>query len=259
MKTVKELNKPFYEQVTGDSSQVPESKWDSDILPPSLPYSPALARQVKSDLLDPCQQQTAPNIKTACDFRTQVMLKHPFLSDFHSLAEHLHAGLLEGDPAVTSYVPHPFRLRVRGRFYTPDCYIVSDGKPRRVLELRPAGEMPEELQSPLQHFFAQYGMIFEVISNETVLARETEAKNWLEIARILYLARDLSTTDAEQTVLETLYEKGPCTLGDLIDPGDRERTYNREIALFRLMHRGHVAGELTTAALDYDTGVVLCG
>ena len=256
---MKELNKPYSEQVIGDSSQILESKGESDIPPPSLPYDPALARQVQADLLEPCQQQTAPNIKTSCDFYAQAMLKHPFLSEFHSLAEYLHAGLLEGDPTVSSYVPHPFRLRVRGRLYTPDCYVVSDGKPRRVLELRPGGEMPEELQSPLQHFFAQYGMIFEVISNETVLARETEAKNWLEIARILYLARDLSTTDAEQTVLETLYEKGPCTLGVLIDPGDRERTYPQEIALFRLMHRGHVVGELTTAALDYDTEVMLCG
>jgi len=258
MVTINEFEEHFDEQRFSDSS-ASESKWASDLPPPSLPYDPALARQVKADFLEPCQQRTTPNIKTACDFRSQVMLKHPYLSEFHSLAEHLHAGLLEGDPAVTSYVPQPFRLRVRGRQYTPDCYVAADGKPRRVLELRPGGEMPEELATPLRHFFAGFGMVFEVVNNESVIKRKTEAENWLEIIRILYLARDLSTTDAEQTVLEILYEKGTCTLGDLIDPGDRERTYSREIALFRLMHRGHVVGELATAPLDYDTEVMLCG
>lgn len=226
--------------------------------PSSLPFDPNLARLVKADTLEPHQQKTAPNFKTTCDFRHQCMLKHPFLSDFHCRAEHLHAGLLEGDPAVTSYVPQPFRLRIRRRRYTPDCYVVSDNHPRRVQELRPGGEMPEDQQIPLTHFLTQYGFQFEVISNESVYEREVEAENWLEIVRILHQTRHLSTTDAEQIVLETLYEKGPCTLGDLIDPGDRERTYFQEIALFRLMHRGLVRAALTERPLDYDTELTLC-
>lgn len=223
-----------------------------------LPFDPQRARQVKADSLEPRQQATARSFKIATDFRQQVMIKHPFLSDFHSRAEHLHAGLLEGDPAVTSYVPQPFRLQIRGRWYTPDCYVVSTGQPRRVVELRPHGEMPEEQQIPLTHFFAQYGMQFEVKSNESVFDREIEAENWLEIVRILHQARDYSTTEAEQVVLETLYQRGPCMLGDLIDPGDRERTYLQEIALFRLLHQGHVVGELATQPLDFNTGLSLC-
>lgn len=228
------------------------------MVPSSLPFDPVLAHRVQADTLEPHQQKTAPSLKTACDFRQQCMLKHPFLSDFHCRAEHLHAGLLEGDPAVTSYIPQPFRLRVRGRRYTPDCYVVADTMPRRIRELKPDGAMPEDVQIPLIHYFAQYGMQFEVISNESVFERAIEAENWLEIVRILYLARDLDTADAEQAVLETLCQKGPCTLGDVIDPGDRARTYWQEIALFRLMHRGHVAGALTARPLDFDTQVSLC-
>jgi len=225
---------------------------------PAFPFDPSLARLVKGDSLEPHQQITAPKFKTACDFRQQYMIKHPFLSDFHSRAEYLYAGLLEGDKTIISYIPQPFRLRVRGRYYTPDNYVVSDSAPRLVIELKPGGIMREDQQVPLTHFIAQYGMRFEVISNESVYERKVEAENWLEIVRILHQARELTTTDAEQDVLETLYQRGPCTLRDIIDPGDRERTYLHEIALFRLMHRGHVAAELTDQPLDYSTGVSLC-
>ena len=224
----------------------------------TLQFDLQLAQQVNADTLEPHQRKTAPNFKIACDFRQQVMLKHPFLSDFHSRAEYLHAGLLEGDPDVTSYIPQPFLVSIRGSWYTPDCYVVSDSQRRRVIELKPRGEMPEDRQVPLTHYFAQYGMQFEVISNEVMYEREIEAENWLEIVRILHFSRDLITTNAEQTVMDTLYDKGECTLGNLIDSGDRERTYLQEIALFRLLHRGHVVAKLAERPLDFDTELALC-
>lgn len=224
-----------------------------------LPFDPELARLVKADSLEPHQQKTQPGFKTACDFRQQCMIKHPFLSDFHSRAEHLYAGLRESEVPVSCYVPQPFRVRIRRRLYTPDCYVVSDSQPRLVVELKPRGEMPEDLQIPLTHYFAQYGMRFEVISNESVYEREIEAENWLEIVRILHMSRDLGTTDAEQVILEMLYQKnGGCSLGDVIDHGDRDRTYLQEIALFRLLHRGHIVAELTGHPLNFDTAFALC-
>ena len=82
-----------------------------------LPFDMKIARQVIADSLVPHQQKTNSRFKIATDFRQQVMIKHPFLSDFHSRAEHLYAGLLEGDPAVTSYVPQPFMVRIRNKRY----------------------------------------------------------------------------------------------------------------------------------------------
>jgi hypothetical protein len=230
-----------------------------EVITMALPFDPRLARQVKADELIPQQQPTPPALKTSADYREQVMLKHPYLSEFHSPAEHLHAALLEGDPEVISYVPQPFRLMIGKRRYNPDCYVVTNGQPRRVLELKPDGEMPDELQHPLTHFFAQHGMVFEVISNESVFERRIEAENWVEIVRILYQARSLDTTAAEQNVAEQLEANGKCTLGDLIDPGDRERTYYDEIALFRLLYQGHIKSNLNTRTLDFDTEFSLCG
>jgi hypothetical protein len=96
------------------------------------------------------------------------------------------------------------------------------------------------------------------MNNEFAYQRETEAENWLEIVRILHQARDLDTVDAERRVLERVDQHGPCTLGDLVDPGDRGRTYLEEVALLRLLHRGHLTGRLSEQVLDYDTGIALC-
>lgn len=221
-------------------------------------FDPALARAVGADTLEPHQQPSPPRFKTAADFRMQWMRKHPHLSEFHSRAEHLHAGLLEGDPAVHAYVPQPFPLRLRGKRYTPDCYVAHADGPRRVIELKPDGVMADDRQVPLTHFFAQYAMVFEVIANEAVFAREIEADNWLTIVRVLHQARDFTTTEAEYALLERLYATGPATLGDLLDPGDRERTYPLEVGLFRLLHRGQLTAELAERPLDYDTGVRRC-
>ena len=225
----------------------------------AMPFDPFLARRVKADTLEPCQQVTSRGFKTATDFRLKFMLKHPRLSEFHSYAEYLHAGLLEGDPHVISYTPQPYRLFVGNRRYPPDCHVVYDSGSRKIFELKPGGQFPDELRIPLEHFFAQYGMVFEVISNESVFEREIEAENWLEIVTILYQSRLLSTENAEAELLERLSVKGPCTLGDLIDPGDRQNRYYREIALFRLLHRGHLQAALTARPLDWDTEVALFG
>lgn len=222
-----------------------------------LPFDPRLARKVQADTLEPAQQLTPRSLKTSANFFTQWMLKYPGQAEFHARAELLYAGLLEGDPAVISYVPHPYRLRVGQHRYTPDCYVVTDGAPRRVVELKPDGQLDAALHAPLTAFFALHGMAFEVVSNASVLARDVEAENWLELVRILVQAHDLDTTGTEGRVLDRL-RQGPATLDELIDPGDRARTYPEEIALFRLLHRGHVGADLTCTPLDFDTVFAPC-
>lgn len=108
---------------------------------------------VKTDSLEPSQRATAPRFQIACDFRQQWMIKHPFLSDFHSRSEHLHAGLLEGDPNVLVYVPQPFLLLIGNKRYIPDCFIRTVDGERLVIEIKPQGVMDEKAQLALQYFF----------------------------------------------------------------------------------------------------------
>lgn len=219
----------------------------------AIAFEPALAREVDAGTLEAHQQRAPRGFSTSADFRTQWMLKHPHLSEFHSRAEHLHAGLLEGEPDVLSYVPQPFTVRVGRRRYTPDCYVVrATGRPC-VVEIKPGGLMDESLRMRVQAYFELQGLAFEVIANEAMLARRVEAENWLEIVRILRIGADETTTDAEYRVLDRLMLEGPCKLGDLVDPGDRERTYLLEVALFRLLHRGIVSAPLHERPLDFDT------
>jgi hypothetical protein len=211
---------------------------------------------VHIDTLAPVQHRADRNFRIATNVRIQRMLKHPHISEFHSLAEYFYAGLLEGTPAVSVYVPQPFSLRVGKRRYKPDFYVLERDR-RRVVELKPRGEFSEALWQPLDAFFAAHGMHFEVISNEEVFSRKIEAQNWLEVVRALNLCRDLDTQVAESSVLDQCQGAGTLTLGDLIDPGDRDRTLETEIALFRLLHRGHLSANLSNRPLDYATSVQL--
>lgn len=229
---------------------------------PQRPFSfdRALAQQVQADELIPRQHPTPPKFMTACDFRVQHMLKYPQLAEFHSLAEHLNAGLCEGDHEVISYVTQGIRVRLRNRWYTADNVVVRRSGPRVIQELKPRGEMDAADQEPLTQYFALHDFRFEVISNESVYERRIEAENWLEIVRRLVMARDLDTADAEFKLLEILDHHGPQTLGDLVDPGNRSGSFLQEIALYRLLHRGLlVSPTLTEHPLDADTGFVLCG
>jgi len=223
---------------------------------PAPHRSAATPPRVHIDALTPVQHRARRHFRIAANVRIQRMLKHAHVSEFHSLAEYLYVGLLEGTPSVTGYVPQPFALRVGKRRYTPDFYVV-DGDKRRVLELKPRGEFNPALWGPLDAFFSAQGMRFEVIPNEAVFAQTIEAQNWLEIVRALNLCRDLDTLAAEEALLDQCQAAGSLTVGDVVDPGDRDSTLDREIALFRLLHRGRLTANLGDQPLDYRTTVSL--
>lgn len=212
--------------------------------------------RVKIDDLAPAQHRADRRFRIAADVRLQRMLKHPHISEFHSHAEHLYAGLLEGNPAVTAYVPQPFALYVGKRRYKPDFYVV-DGNERRVMELKPRGEFNPALWGSLEAFFETQGMRFEVVSNESVIARIVEAQNWLEIVRALYLNRDLDTHAAEAQLLEWFEAGDAIPFSEFVDPGDRDGTLEQEIAVLRLLHMGRLTADLEGFPLDYSTEIRL--
>lgn len=227
---------------------------------PAFPAVLAAARAVAVDsTLTPCQVPTSRKLQRASHYHERWMLKHRACrSQFHSRTEYLHAGLLEGAPSVSAYVPQPFRVRIRGKPYIPDCYV-RDGDQQRVIELRPEAKMADDMRIPLEQFFALHRMRFEVISNAAITAREQEAENWHSIVQVLCLGHDLDSTHAEWQVLGQIDEQdGRCTLGDIVDKGDRERCHLAELALFRLLHRGVLRAALTEHALDYTTEFQRC-
>ncbi|MFQ3324835.1 MAG: hypothetical protein ACI90U_002666 [Pseudomonadales bacterium] len=217
-----------------------------------------MARHVWADTLEPVQQPTRPNFKKSTNFFQCCLLKHPGISEFHSLAELLHVALLEGDPTVRRYVPQPYRLKVFGGFYTPDIYVEANGD-QQVLELKPEGKFDENQVEALKQFFALRQMSFGTLANETVFEQQLAAENWLMIVHTLHQAVDIDTHQAE---IDLLGEFGTVTdcfyLGDIVDRGDRERTYQREIGLFRLLYHGQFRANLNEAPLDFPTRFQSC-
>lgn len=212
---------------------------------------------VRADTLEPAQRPTPPAFRNQCDFWQQRLLKHPRRSEFHSRAEYLHAGLLEGDNDVISFVPQPFVLQVGRRRYTPDCFVVSR-RGRRVVEIKPRGQLDATLRGPLSQYFEAQGMAFEVIANETIFERRQEAENWLEIVRRLVPVQDFDTAAVETSLWRGFERATLRTVGDVIDSGDRETTYSQEIALYRLLHKGILTADLNRKPLDYDMELWVC-
>lgn len=223
-----------------------------------IPHGHNQTLDVRCDSLIPCQQPTRLGLKKACSLHTQVMIKHPHLSFFHSYAELLYAGLLEGDPTVISYTPQPYKLWLKRKPYIPDVYIARSDSLPTVVELKPRGEMDEHKVALLTRYFDEYNMRFIVASNEECFDRHTEAANWLEICRNLHLARDMDTQAEELALLEKLAINEELTLDEIIDRGDRERTYYQEIACFRCLHRGRIQTDLTRGPLDFDNVFTRC-
>lgn len=218
------------------------------------------ARLVKgSASLTPRQRHTPPAFQKACDFRMFWSPKHSAAaSEFHSYAEYLHAGLLELDPQVTAFVPQPFTVTIRGKRYTPDCYVARNGQ-RLVIEIKPNGLLSPEILHPMTEYCAFHNLLFQVVSNEEIEARQVEAENGVTLAHCLHAARDIDTASVELDVLAQVHDKAQgVTFGDFIDPGHREATFEKEIAVLRLIHRGLLFTNLNQHALDYSTEVKPC-
>ena len=223
---------------------------------PPLSIDPLLAKRAKADTLTPQQQMTPIREKISQDFRERQMLKYPGLAQFRNRAEYLFAGLLEAAPEILSYIPHPFRLRIGKQLYTPAFFVVRDGY--RVISIHRKDELTPAIRDPLSHYLALHRMDFTVIAEQAIKDHCIEAENWLEIVRVLYLARDLHTGAEEQALLARLQRDERYPLDELVDPGDRQGTYPTEIAIFRLLHRGLLQASLNTGSLDYGTEIWRC-
>jgi hypothetical protein len=212
---------------------------------------------IKCDSLTPIQHPTQLGLRKSCDYYEQRMLKYDDVCAFHSRAELYHAALLEGDPSVDYYVPQPYRFRIGKRIYVPDCYVVRNGQ-QFTLELKPRGEFnPGWLMALTQYCYLQ-NMSFEVVSNESIYAREQEAINWLEVIRLLVSCKDMDTQHQEQNLWKRLLTEQRIPLHALVDPMNRLNDFEAEVALFRLLHRGRVRAQLDKQILSYETEFTPC-
>ena len=221
-------------------------------------FDPEMAGQVNAQSLEPRQHHANREFITSTNAFFAKMIKYPDVAEFHSEAEFLHAGLLEGNPDVLNYVPQPYRVRVNGERYTADCFVLYRNGQRKVLELKPNGKFSDHKKIPLEHFFFQYDYIFEVVSNEFIFQQRLLAENWIEIVKSLLLAKDLDTQRAENKLLSRLLIEKSCVLENIVEIDNREQSYFDEIALYRLLHRGKLKADLDIHILDYGTKIWRC-
>lgn len=226
------------------------------------PLTLAALGRVEWDTLEPREQPTPPALRKRADYYEQRFIKYPHCGCFHSYAELIHAILLDIDAEVLRFVPQPYRLRLSGRpaYYTPDCYVH-----RRdwtgVIELKPRGEFDAVLQQRVAAFFHLHHLQFSVVANETVLAREPEALNWLPIIQVLVQAQihGYDTDAFELRLWQYALDHPQRTVADFLVPGDCSHDARlRALAFYRLLHRHLLVVDLSQSPLRYDAEVRPC-
>lgn len=225
------------------------------------PLEALLPHPVRGDTDVPRQQICSMTQLKAEDTYQQTFIKCPERCVLRSYAKLLHAALLEADPSVISFIPQPYTLKLQGRDYQPAVYVLrSDGR-RQVIDLRDGGEFDEGQKTILTAFFEKLGLEFTVLSNESVLKRQQEARNWLCIIRVMALANRyaIDTSLAEHALWQHGLSIEGATVADFYNVGDQSpEEYEQNVAFFRLLHQHYLACDLTKEDLHPDLKVTLC-
>lgn len=214
--------------------------------------------RVSADSLVPQQHFASIGFLKSADVYIQQFIKYSAdLSYCHSYQEYLHAALLESDNDVERFVPQPFKLRVGNRRYTPDCFYTRKGK-RYVVEIKPEGEFPDHMKIPLEEFFNRKGMQFLVVSNESILLKGNEARDWLNMVQLMVLYKDVNTDYEENAAWELLARQNSVHFSDYIQFSSTEPDQRRLLALYRMAHAGIIKINHDDR-LGPNTEVELCG
>lgn len=209
--------------------------------------------------LVPAQQETPLKDLRKKDCYLQQCVKYPMVAVFHSYVQFLYGLLLEADAQVAHFIPHPFRLSAQRREYTPHCYVI-DQEGQKVVDLSAKDSLPWPDRASLDDFFHQAGLRYQVVAYDSVMARETEALNWLPLVQVLAAARTygLDTSKEERDMLARLLAEPSQSLRRLVGGRRAPPDSGYEVGLYRLIHQHKVSADLAHRPLDWDTEVQLC-
>jgi len=208
--------------------------------------------EVRAESLLPAQQPTSRGTLVSNDTYQQRLLKYPERAVFHSYAELIYAILLESRKTVTSLVPHPYLIYIKNRQYIPDFFVIDNGE-RLVIELQSSTDTAASNLALIERYFFEEGIRFQVISNEEVLQQEAEARHWMRLIQVMVVATryGIDTKRDEFDILEQCQQNQTC-VADVVHPGCREQ-WQREVALYRLLHQHRLSTDLKNQYLDYDS------
>lgn len=203
---------------------------------------------------------TPRGLQTATNYYLGSFIKTgDAVSEFHSYAEYLYAGLLEGDPTTAVFNAQP-----------PDHVVkyISQGKrklyrPDFSVHFKAAAVNPKvvEIKSDTQYdtfcrlhcdryteYFTDQGYEYCVIRNSSVLEQSVLALNWIRLVQYL---RTLSSVcepsgQLKRQVMKLVSTTGEPTVGEVCAYLD---AVNRDLvicAALLAIHQGHLSTELAT-------------
>lgn len=198
--------------------------------------------------------------KVANNFQHVFSKCHKSRWSYHSIEEWYYAAKLELDHTVERFTPHPTQYGAHGNRYIPDFFFLKTDGTRFVVEIKPEKNVTkfESKYRPAMEAKARSeNFKFLIIENEIVRKEAQLSKNAIYISRVLNGAEGLITDEEESQITRMLLIHGNCQYTDIVSKDNRVEKRLREIALWRLVHRGRVAMNLRDQPISYDSSIRL--
>lgn len=178
------------------------------------------------------------------------------LVHLHSDLEYHHWILVESNPDIVTFCEQPVRMRARvdgrDRASIVDMWVRWRDGIEEYREVKYASDLaniasnPElQLQLEIQRAWcSRHKMAHAIFTEEQILAKPLLIKNWKLVLTLLTSTRAEQTASLEAQAQRVIADKGPMSLRDLLGYFPSDRTFAAQSAVFRLIHRGHLAAPL---------------
>jgi hypothetical protein len=114
----------------------------------------------------------------------------------------------------------------------------------------------ETKRHAVQSFLLEHNLVYDIVSEESIYAREQEALGWLEIVRMLSPFKESSLEPIALELKITLNQKEYWTLGEIRKLANFD--FDKELALFYLIHCGKAKINFLNQCLKHKSVISLC-
>ncbi len=198
--------------------------------------------------------------KVANNFQHVFSKCHESRWSYHSLEEWYYAAKLELDFNVERFTPQPTQYGVHGNRYIPDFFVLRTDGSRLIIEVKPHKNIEKfeaKYRAAMEAKARDENFTFQIVDNEEIREHALLSRNAIYISRVLNGSKNLITIQEEEQIGRMLLVHDRCHYSDIVSIDNRLEMRLREIALWRLVHRGEIIMNLSDQPISFDSTVGL--
>lgn len=183
------------------------------------------------------------------------------LVHLHSDLEYHHWILVEANPDIITFCEQPVKMRAhvdgRDRASIVDMWAqwrdgIEEYREIKYLKDMATIESNPDLRRQLdiqRAWCSRHKMAHAIFTEKQIFAKPLFLKNWKLVLSLLSSARVEQTALLEDRAQRLIADKGSMSLRDLLGHFPSDRVFTAQSAIFRLVHRGHLAAPLAEREL----------